>query len=66
MKILTFADLPLRGKQTGDRKEEPFASLDSNLTAQVDRGYRAFWERRGLKPPPVSSSCIEVVHQPSE
>ena len=69
MKIITFADIPLTGKSTGEIKagsEEPLRSLDNNIREQVDRGYRAFWRRRGMQPPKVSSSCIESVHQPSE
>lgn len=65
MKIITFADIPLTGKSTGEIKagsEEPLRSLDNNIREQVDRGYRAFWQRRGIKPPPVSCSCIEAVN----
>lgn len=63
MNIILHADLPLRGKQAGEIKkgqnDEPFKSLDKNLTAQVDRGYREFWARRGKKAPTVSSYFIE-------
>ena len=65
MKIILHADIPLKGKQAGgnkDGREEPLRSLDNNITKMVDRGYRAFWERRGLKPPPVASTFLEAIY----
>ena len=58
MKIVLLADIPLKRKPTGVIKgrKEPLSPLDNNITNMVDRGYRAFWERRGMKPPKVESA----------
>jgi len=44
-------------------RKEPLAPLDNNITNMVDRGYRAFWERRGMKPPKVATTFVEATYQ---
>jgi len=59
-KLVLYAKLPLpNGGTTKVKDDEPFKSIDRSVTKQVDRGYRAFWRRRGKKPPPVSGHYIE-------
>jgi hypothetical protein len=55
-----FQLFPFPNPAKVSEKEEPPkpTEQDRSTIAMVNRGYRDFWFRRGLQPPPVSSCHI--------
>lgn len=53
-----FYKFPQPSEKKEELEEPTVSETDQSMMRQVDRGYRAFWARRGRKPPSVSSHYI--------
>ena len=49
-----------QGGGDGAEEEPDNPERDGSTIAAIARGYRHFWRKRGIKPPPVSSHFIQM------